>query len=110
MSTLPAPVGASEIQAYGPSLHLQLLPALPITQDQYFELCRQNPGLRLERTAQGELIILPPSGGGTGKRNLSLGAQLYNWAQRDGSGDAFDSSTGFILPNGANRSPDASWI
>lgn len=54
--------------------------------------------------------IMPPSGGETGRRNLSLGAQLYNWAQRDGSGEAYDSRTGFILPNGANRSPDASWI
>jgi len=109
MSVLPVPVGAADI-AGSPNLHLQLLPALPITQDQFFELCRQNPELRLERTAQGELVIMPPSGGGTGKRNLSLGAQLYNWAERDGTGDAFDSSTGFVLPNGATRSPDASWI
>ncbi len=81
-----------------------------MTQDQFFEFCQQNPDKRLERTAEGELIIMAPSGGGTGKRNLSIGAQLYYWADSDGTGEAFDSSTGFILPNGANRSPDASWI
>jgi Uma2 family endonuclease len=53
---------------------------------------------------------MAPTGGGTGKRNLSIGAQLYNWSESDGAGEAYDSSTGFILPNGANRSPDASWV
>lgn len=108
MSTLPALVR----DAQGPlsKVHLRLLPAVSMTHDQFYELCQQNPKLRLERTTHGELIIMPPSGGETGKRNLSIGAQLYNWAQHDGSGDAFDSSTGFILPNGANRSPDTSWV
>jgi Uma2 family endonuclease len=83
---------------------------VPMTQDQFFEFCQRHPDKRFERTAEGELIIMPPSGGGTGKRNLSIGAQLYYWAELDGTGEAFDSSTGFILPNGANRSPDVSWV
>jgi Uma2 family endonuclease len=92
------------------ALRLQLAPAVPLTQEQFFELCQQNRDYRFERTAEGDLIIMAPSGGGTGKRNLSVGAQLYIWAQADGTGEAYDSSTGFILPNGANRSPDASWV
>ena len=87
-----------------------MLPIVSMTQDQFFDFCQQNRRLRFERTAKGELIVMAPAGGGTGKRNLSIGAQLYNWAGRDGSGEAFDSSTGFILPNGANRSPDTSWV
>src|SRR5436309_13849667 len=83
---------------------------VPMTQDQFFEFCQHHPDKRFERTAEGELIIMPPSGGGTGKRNLSVGAQLHNWAVIDGTGEPYDSSTGFILPNGANRSPDPSWL
>jgi Uma2 family endonuclease len=90
--------------------HIQLLPAVPMTQDQFYELCQQNPAWRFERNARGELIIMPPSGGGSGRRNLSVGAQLYNWAEADGSGEAYDSSAGFVLPNGANRSPDTAWV
>ena len=81
-----------------------------MTQDQFFEFCQQNRKIRMERTAQGELIIMPPSGGESGAQNASTIAELYNWAKRDGTGKVYDSSTGFILPNGANRSPDASWV
>jgi len=110
MSTVTLPDVVQDSSAYFAGLHIQMLPAVPMTQDQFFELCQQNRMLRFERTAEGELVIMPPSGGGTGKRNLSVGAQLYNWAIVDGTGEADDSSTGFILPNSANRSPDASWV
>src|ERR1043165_8934572 len=110
MSTMTLPDAVSEIETYFSGLHIQLLPAVPMTQDQFFALCQQNRKLRFERTAQGELIIMPPSGGGTGKRHFLLGGQLYNWTTADGTGEGFDSSTGFILPNGANRSPDLSWV
>jgi Uma2 family endonuclease len=110
MRTTTPPDVAPEIESYFAGLHIQLLPAVPMTQDQFFEFCQQNRKLRCERTARGELIIRPPSGGGTGKRNLSVGALLYNWSVNDGTGEPYDSSTGFILPSGANRSPDASWI
>jgi Uma2 family endonuclease len=106
MSTAVLP----EAEAYFSGLHIQLQPALPMTTDQFFDFCQQNRKLRIERTATGDLVIMPPSSGGTGKRNLSIGAQLYNWAERDRSGEAYDSSTGFILPIGAVRSPDASWV
>jgi Uma2 family endonuclease len=110
--TMALPVPKSELPTTTAlaNVHLQLAPAVLVTQDQFYNLCQQNPRLRLERTAQGELIIMPPSGGETGRRNLSVGAQLYYWAQGNRSGEAYDSSTGFILPNGANRSPDACWI
>src|ERR1041384_3059033 len=110
MSTMALPEAAPETAEYFSGLHIQLSPVINMTQDQFFEFCQQNRKLRFERSAEGELIIMPPSGGGTGKRNLSIGAQLYDWSERDGTGEAFDSSTGFILPNGANRSPDASWV
>jgi len=83
---------------------------LKSTEDTFYELCRQNPDLRLERTAKGEVIVMPPTGGETGNRNHEINRQLGNWRKSDGGGAAFDSSTGFKLPNGANRSPDASWI
>ena len=82
----------------------------PITPEQFEQLCAANRELKLERSANGDLIIMPPTGGGTGKRNLKISQQLANWTDADGTGIAFDSSTGFKLPNGANRSPDAAWI
>ena len=85
--------------------------ALHITQEQFELLSSANRDLRLERTAQGELIVNPPTGGESGKRNLSISTQLGNWFEaHEELGEAFDSSTGFRLPNGADRSPDASWI
>lgn len=83
---------------------------LRITEEQFFRLCAANDGLRIERDANGDLTIMEPAGGGTGARNLGIGAQLWNWAQRDGTGVGFDSSTGFLPPGGEERSPDASWV
>ncbi|MDF5718608.1 MAG: Uma2 family endonuclease [Rhizonema sp. NSF051] len=81
------------------------------TQEQFAALVAANPDLRLERTAQGELIVNPLTGWETGERNWSISGELYLWWRNSGEpGKAFDSSTGFILPNGATRSPDASWI
>jgi Uma2 family endonuclease len=85
-------------------------PLLNLVNEQFFVFCQANKELRIERTALGDCEIMAPTGGETGWRNLSLAAQLYNWAERDGSGVAFDSSTGFTLPNGAIRSPDVSWV
>jgi Uma2 family endonuclease len=83
---------------------------IELTDEQFFELCQNNRELRFERNANGELIIMSPAGGETGNRNGRLNQQLFNWTDVDGTGIAFDSSTGFKLPNGADRSPDASWI
>lgn len=75
-----------------------------------YDLCRRNPDLHIEREASGELIVLPPTGGETGRKNAELLIDLGGWARRDGTGLVFDSSTGFLLPNGAERSMDAAWV
>jgi Uma2 family endonuclease len=85
-------------------------PSMSVVNDQFFEFCQANKELRIERTAQGDCEIMAPTGGTTGWRNSGLNAQLYNWAEREGSGVVFNSSSGFILPNGAIRSPDVSWV
>lgn len=82
----------------------------PMTDDELLAFSSLNPDLRVELSAEGDLIIMPPAGGATGRRNAALTAQLFNWAKQDGTGKTFDSSTGFRLPNGAVRSPDASWV
>ena len=89
---------------------LRIRPAIELTDDEFFALCQINGDLRFERTSQGDIIIMAPAGAETGNRNSSITAQLYNWTKHDGTGAAFDSSTGFKLPNGADRSPDAAWI
>lgn len=80
------------------------------TDEHFFELCHANRDLRIERNSQGEIIFMPPTGADTGNRNSKLTQQLSNWTDIDGTGIGFDSSTGFTLPNGAKRSPDASWV
>lgn len=77
---------------------------------EFYRLCQANRDLRLELTARGDLIIMPPTGWDTGRRNSSLNRLVGNWAEENGTGIVFDSSTGFKLPNGATRSPDVSWI
>ncbi|WP_448573199.1 Uma2 family endonuclease [Trichothermofontia sp.] len=92
------------------TLAIALQPTLELTDEQFEEICRHNRDLRLERSARGELIIMPPTGGETGRRNLQLGADLFVWNQQSQLGVAFDSSTGFKLPNGAIRAPDVAWV
>ncbi|MEH2132279.1 MAG: Uma2 family endonuclease [Nostoc sp.] len=92
------------------ALTVNLKPVLELTDEQFFQLCQANRDLRFERTATGELIIMPPTGGETGNRNAGLTAQLWIWNEQNKLGIVFDSSTGFKLPNGADRSPDASWL
>ncbi len=92
------------------ALILNLSPTIELTDEQFFQLCQNNQDLRIERTAQRKLIIMPLAKWGIGSRNARLTARLGNWTDADGTGIAFDSSTGYKLPNGANRSPDASWI
>lgn len=92
------------------SLTLQLPPVLKLTDEQFEQLAAANCELQLELTARGELIIIPPTGGETGDRNFELAGQLWLWNRQNRKGIAFDSSTGFRLPNGATRSPDVSWV
>ena len=89
---------------------LRMPPALVMDDDEFFDFCQINRDLRIERTADGEIIVMPPTGSETGGRNFDLVVQFGNWVKRDGTGKGFDSSTGFKLPNGAERSPDASWV
>jgi Uma2 family endonuclease len=81
-----------------------------LTGEQFARLCQENPELRIELTAHQELVIMAPTGSETGRRNSRLTQRLANWAETDGTGVVFDSSTLFALPNGARRSPDASWV
>lgn len=91
-------------------LTLNMEPVIRLTHEQFYQLCQANPELKLELTATGELVVMPPTGGETGRSSLSAGAQLWNWNEQADLGEAFDSSTGFTLPNGAERSPDAAWV
>ena len=81
-----------------------------LSDEQFYRLCQVNRDLRLERTSTGKLVIMPPTGWETGNRNFRMAQQLGNWADADGTGIGFDSSTGFRLLNGAIRSPDAAWV
>jgi len=92
------------------ALTINLKSLIEMTDEQFFQLCQNNHELRFERNANGELIIMPPTGGETGNKNARITQQVMNWTDVDGTGIAFDSSTCFKLPNGADRSPDASWI
>ncbi|MGH2413944.1 MAG: Uma2 family endonuclease [Microcystaceae cyanobacterium] len=83
---------------------------IDLTDEQFFQLCQNNRDLQFERTATGELIIMPPTGGITSNRNCDLNYQLTAWNRQAKLGKVFDSSGGFKLPNGADRSPDASWV
>jgi len=81
-----------------------------LSDEQFFQLCQDNRDLRLERNPKGDLIIMPPTGGKTSNSNAGITAQLWLWNNLHKLGVVFDSSGGFKLPNGADRSPDAAWI
>jgi Uma2 family endonuclease len=92
------------------AITLNFPPTARLSDEQFIQLCSANRDLQFERTATGELIIMPPTGGETGKRNSTINLELGIWNRQTQLGVVFDSSTGFKLPNGADRSPDASWI
>jgi len=86
------------------------LRSIKLTDEQFFQLCQDNRDLRFERNANGDLIIMSPTGGETGNRSIEIAYQLQAWSRQNKLGLAFDSCTGYKLPNGADRSPDASWV
>jgi Uma2 family endonuclease len=92
------------------SIQLPKAIALQVSLEQFEVLAVANRDLRLERTAAGELIVNLPTGWETGEQNSTLSGELYLWWRSHNLGKVFDSSTGFILPDGAIRSPDASWV
>lgn len=85
------------------------LTAPPMTDQQFAEFCDEHPDLFFETHAIGDIIVTPPVPSMTGVRNSDIAMQLGNWTRKDARGIACDSSTGFLLPNGARRSPNASW-
>jgi Uma2 family endonuclease len=97
-----------QVEPAGLLVHLR--PVIELTEDQFFEFCQINQELRIERTAEGDLVIMPPEGGETGNRSAILVTVLTQWALQDATGVTFGSSTGFILPNGAMRAPDTAWV
>ena len=105
MSSTPTPIEQSD------TLVLHFSPLLKkLDEDEFFEFCMLNKDLRIELTSAGDLIIMPPTGGKTGIRNFKLIASFAAWSEKDGTGQGFDPSTIFSLPNGAKRSPDLSWV
>ena len=89
---------------------LDLSQLIELTDEQFYKLCQVHPDYKFERNAKGELLIMSPTGGETGERNSSLNGQLWVWNQQTRLGNTFDSSTCFKMPNGGDRSPDASWV
>jgi Uma2 family endonuclease len=83
---------------------------LNFTAEQFERLCAANPDRSLELTAKGELVVMPPVGGESGRGELKLGSRVLNWNEETGLGEAFSSSTIFMLPDGSQRSPDVAWI
>ncbi len=106
------PASRPRTRSLTPSTRLALSfdPRSPLTDRLLLLLSSANSDLRLERSAEGELIIMSPAGAGSGRRNHKLSQRLGNWVDATGLGVAFDSSAGFRLPNNAVRSPDASWV
>ena len=92
------------------ALTLNLHNAIELTDERFEQICQSNRDLRFERTPTGELVVMSPAGSDTGRQNSGLNGQLWLWNQQNRLGVGFDSSAGFTLPNGAIRSPDASWI
>lgn len=89
---------------------LSFQPVIDLTEDQFFEFCQLNRDVCIERNAKGEVLVMPPTGGATGARNAEITIQLGSWAKQNGTGVAFDSSTGFVLPDRSVRSPDGAWV
>ncbi|MCC5651079.1 Uma2 family endonuclease [Nostoc sp. XA013] len=92
------------------AITVNLNPIIQLTDNQFYQLCRENPEVKFERNAQGKLLIMSPTGGETGNRNFEIAADFVIWNRQTQLGVGFDSSTCFKLPNGANRSPDVAWI
>src|SRR5687768_1710317 len=81
-----------------------------MSEEEFFQFCQMNDTLKFERDSQGNIILMSPTGSVTANFNIGIASQLYNWNEASALGEAFDSSAGFTLPNGAVRSPDASWV
>jgi Uma2 family endonuclease len=103
-------MGIFKLNFFMDALTINFAPVLQITDEQFFQLCQINELIRFERNADGTLLLMPLVGGLTSNRNANLTAQLGVWNRDESLGIVFGSSVGFILPNGAVRSPDVSWL
>ena len=103
-------VAAPRSRAQALALELHVQPVIDMSREQFLRFCQRNRDVRIERSAEGHIAVMAPTGGETGARSGRLFAAVFRWAEHDGSGVAFDSSTGFELPNGAVRSPDVAWV
>ncbi|MBS3026233.1 MAG: Uma2 family endonuclease [Dolichospermum sp. DET50] len=92
------------------AITVNLNPIIQLNENQFYQLCRENPEVKFERSADGKLLIISPTGGITGNKNAEISADFGMWNRQTKLGVCFDSSTCFKLPNGANRSPDVAWI
>ncbi|WP_392535585.1 Uma2 family endonuclease [Nostoc sp. C117] len=92
------------------AIAINLNPIIQLADNQFYQLCRENPEVKFERNAAGKLLIIPPTGGETGNCNSEINADFVIWNRQTKLGKVFDSSTCFKLTNGANRSPDVAWI
>ena len=101
-------MGTLEVTSLNTPIDIEL-PTMATEQD-FIDFCLANRELRIERTAQGKIIVTPPAFSDTGASNFKLAVEVGKWVDQDGTGIGFDSSSGFTLPNGATRSPDISWI
>lgn len=93
-----------------PPMVVHTRPAIELDDEQFFQFCQINRDLQIERTAEGDILIMALEGGSSGYGGTQLVLLFGQWAESDGTGRVFGSSTGFILPNGATRSPDISWV
>jgi Uma2 family endonuclease len=91
-------------------LPLRFRPETPMSDEELMRFCAANDSVRVERDANGEILVMTPAGNRTGRKNTAIISALDKWAESDGRGYAFDSNTGFTLPDGSMRSPDAAWI
>lgn len=100
----------TKVRVERPAVVLHTRPALEMDEEQFFEFCQLNRDWRIERSAEGDLEVMAPTGYETSDRNAEITMQLRLWAKRDSNGVVSDSNGGFVLPNGAMRSPDAAWV
>ncbi len=107
--TLTPPAEASKA-VEAESFVIKFKPLTYMDDEQFARFCALNDDLRIERNAKGDIILMPPAFTYTSKQNMKISSQLDNWAENDGTGIAYESSAGYKLPNGALRSPDASWV
>ena len=103
--------GGQKLQIWGyPGMEVGLSDERKFSDEEFLDFCRRNPDARIERDSNGEIAIMAPTSSETGGMNFDLALAFGIWTKKDSSGKAFDSSTGFTLPNNALRSPDISWI